>query len=129
LSREIVVGGPASALVNAVQIGPHAFTADEPPPAGSDAGPSPFEIVCAALGACTSMTLSLYARARGIPLEHVTVHLVHSRPARHRIDRTIELGGPLSDAQRATLLEIANKCPVHRAYTEGIDVVTVLSAP
>ena len=127
MSREIVVGGPASALVNAVRIGPHSFTADEPESnGGTDAGPSPFEIVCAALGACTSMTLAIYAKARGIPLEHVTVHLVHSRPGRNRIDRRIELGGTLTDAQRDKLLEIANKCPVHRAYTEGIDVVTVL---
>ncbi len=132
MNREIVVSGASSALANQVTIGPHGFTADEPADkGGGDAGPSPFELVCAALGACTSITLAMYARSRKIPLEHVTVRLVHTRqegtPRRNRIDRVIELRGALSEDERAKLLEIAEKCPVHRAYGEGIDIATKLA--
>lgn len=133
-TREVVVSGAASALLNHVTVGPHAFDADEPPEAGGgDAGPLPFELLCASLGACTSMTLAIYAKSRGIPLEHVTVRLVHTRvqaPGEgqrpNRIDKQIELHGDLTQEQRAKLLEIAAKCPVHKALTQGLDLRSVL---
>jgi putative redox protein len=96
----------------------------------------PFELLCAALGACTSMTVSVYARKRGIPLERVEVTLSYEKvpPAAgaptaappggraDRIQRAIQLTGDLTEEQRAKLLEIANKCPVHKALTAGVDV-------
>lgn len=128
------MAGPATAFVNQVEIGPHGFTADEPPDhGGGDAGPAPFELLCAALGACTSMTLSIYARTKGIPLEAVAVRLTREpvkEPGQrgNRVTRVIELTGPaLTDAQRQRLLEIANKCPVHKALAEGVDVVSTLA--
>jgi putative redox protein len=133
-SRVAVVHGPAAAFANHVTIGPHTFSADEPESAGGiDLGPSPFEIVAAALGACTSMTISVYARSRKIPLEHVTVRVQHTRVTgqpgvrANRMERVIELRGELTEEQRAKLLEIAGKCPVHKALHEGVDVTTSLA--
>jgi putative redox protein len=110
--------------------------ADEPGEAGgTDTGPSPYELVLAGLGACTSMTISMYARRKQWPLEDVIVRLKHSRMyARDceecetkegmldRIEREIVLTGPLTEEQRARLLEIANKCPVHRTLTSQIRI-------
>lgn len=118
----------------------HQFRADEPKEAGGDdAGPTPYEYLLAALGECTSMTLLLYARRKGIPLEKVTVELEDSRiyakdcadcTSRdgyiHQINRKIHLEGPLNDEQRVRLLEIADKCPVHKTLTSEIKFRTQL---
>lgn len=132
--RPAVVHGPAAAFVNQIAIGPHALQSDEPESAGGyDLGPAPFELVAAALGACTSMTISVYARSRKIPLEHVTVRVQHTRVTgqpgarANRMERVIELRGELTEEQRQKLLEIAGKCPVHKALHEGIDVTTSLA--
>ena len=123
-----------------VTIGAHSFAADEPVAAGGgDTGPSPYDLLCAALGACTSMTVSVYARRKGWPLESVKVHVRHSKiHARDcaecetkegmvdRLEREIELVGAVDEAQRQRLLEIANKCPVHRTLTSEISIATRL---
>jgi uncharacterized OsmC-like protein/alpha/beta superfamily hydrolase len=129
--------GPLGQRITA---GRHVLTADEPVPIGADGGPSPYELLLAALGACTSMTVRMYASRQHWPLEQVTVRLRHSRIHAadcadcetrvglvDRIDRTIQFDGDLDDDQRRRLLEIADKCPVHRTLGAEIDVRTMES--
>jgi putative redox protein len=132
---EVIVRS-VGALRQQIDAGSHTFYADEPIDAGGgDAGPSPYELLLAALGACTSMTLLLYARRKGWPLEDVQVRLSHRRdyardceecedqPVRiDLIERRIALTGTLDQAQRTRLLEIAEKCPVHRTLTGTIRI-------
>jgi putative redox protein len=122
--------------------GRHALFADEPGTlGGDDRGPSPYELLLMSLGACTAMTLRLYARRKGWPLARVVVRLKHGRIHAEdcaecetkvglldRIEREIALDGPLDVAQRAGLLAIAEKCPVHRTLASEIVVATRLAA-
>jgi len=107
-----------------VRIRHHRLTGDEYPEiGGEDTAPNPHEFLLAALGNCTSMTLLVYARRKGFPLEKVTVDLEESRDgASTQIRRDIHLEGPLTDDQRARLLDIASKCPVHRTITGEVRV-------
>lgn len=128
----------ASKFQQIISVGKHRLIADEPSEAGGDdTGPGPYDFLLAGLGACTSMTLRLYADRKSIPLERTTVTLKHSRIYAKdcetcetkegmisRIDRVIEMDGKLDDEQRGKLLEIADKCPVHRTLTSEIDIVT-----
>jgi uncharacterized OsmC-like protein/alpha-beta hydrolase superfamily lysophospholipase len=121
-----------------VIIGPHQMLADEPVAAGGeDSGPGPYDFVLAGLGACTSMTMRLYADRKSLPLERVTVTLKHSKIHAEdcaecetragmldQIDRTIAMEGALDPDQRKRLMEIADKCPVHRTLTSEIHIVT-----
>nr|WP_042186546.1 bifunctional alpha/beta hydrolase/OsmC family protein [Kibdelosporangium sp. MJ126-NF4]CEL17342.1 Bll2902 protein [Kibdelosporangium sp. MJ126-NF4]CTQ91430.1 Bll2902 protein [Kibdelosporangium sp. MJ126-NF4] len=122
-----------------ITAGRHTITADEPVPVGNDSGPTPYDLLLAALGACTSMTLRMYADRKQIPLKHVTVHLHHSRVHAKDcedcetktgmvdlIERTIHLVGDLDDDQRQRLLQIADKCPVHRTLQSEIAIRTTL---
>ena len=108
-----------------VQAGEHILLADEPESmGGSDAGPAPFDFVMAGLGACTSMTLRMYAERKGLALSRVCVSLSIDKTEidgvqRNRIARRITLEGNLSEAERQRLLEIAEKCPVHRALSQS----------
>lgn len=116
--------------------GEHALLADEPREAGGDdRGPSPYRLLLMALGACTSMTVRLYAARKGWPVERVTVRLRHFRDyaadckdceskdvAVEHIERVIDFAGDLDDAQRARLLEIAEKCPVHRTLESRVKI-------
>ncbi|MGH6769489.1 MAG: bifunctional alpha/beta hydrolase/OsmC family protein [Xanthobacteraceae bacterium] len=119
-------------------IGKHRLTADEPVSSGGlDSGPSPYDLLLAALGACTAMTLRIYAEHKKLPLERVSVELRHSKVHAadcedcetkegkiDRIERAIALTGALDEEQRKRLLEIADKCPVHRTLTSEIDIRT-----
>jgi putative redox protein len=121
-----------------ITAGTHRFLADEPVAAGGlDSGPGPYDLLLAALGACTSMTLRLYADRKQIPLARTRVRLRHSRiyasdcaeceskeGMLDRIERMISLEGDLSADQRKRLLEIADKCPVHRTLTSEVNIRT-----
>jgi uncharacterized OsmC-like protein/alpha/beta superfamily hydrolase len=123
-----------------VRIGSHRLIADEPIAyGGTNTGPSPYDLLLAGLGACSSMTVRLYADMKKLPLEHVRVRLKHEKVHAtdcadceskdqkiDRIDREIELEGALDDAQRTRLLEIANRCPVHRTLESKVWVETRL---
>jgi uncharacterized OsmC-like protein len=136
--RSVTVRGSAAGFAQEIHAGSHRLHADEPASAGgTDTGPSPYDLLLAALGACTSMTVAMYARRKAWPLEEVTVHLRHSKihatdcadcetreGMLDRIERDIHFTGSLTDEQRSRLLDIANKCPVHRTLTSEINIVT-----
>jgi len=142
MSRTVVVNSERSGLLQAIQIGQHRLQSDEPPDSGNDGRPDPYELLLAALGACTSMTLRMYADRKQWPLQGVQVRLGHSRihaedcatcDAKEgmldQIDVEISLIGDLSDSQRQRLMEIANHCPVHRTLLGEIQIRMSLSAP
>jgi uncharacterized OsmC-like protein len=128
----------SSKFQQAISIGPHRLTADEPVAAGGeDTGPGPYDFVLAGLGACTAMTMRLYADRKALPLERVSVTLKHSKVYAQdcaecetrtgkldQIDRVIAIEGNLDAEQRNKLMEIADKCPVHRTLTSEIHIVT-----
>jgi len=128
-----------SNLQNEVRYGDgRTFITDEPASlGGEDAGPDPYTLLLGALGSCISMTVTLYARRKAWPLEHVTVRLrqqrVHAKDCAeceatidgfvHRVERTVTLEGNLTDEQRARLQEIAHKCPIHKTLSAEIVIV------
>ena len=128
-------------FTNQVIVGRHVIRADEPVAAGGlDSGLSPYDLLCAALGACTAMTIRLYADLKGVPVERISVELKHDKihasdcaecETREgkidRIERLIGFEGNLDEAQRQKLLEIANKCPVHRTLHSEVVIPTRLA--
>lgn len=132
-----------SGLLQDIQVGRHRLLSDEPAAVGgTDQGPSPYELLGAALGACTSMTLRMYARTKGWPLQRVIVTVRHEKIHAQdcascdtkavridRMEREIALEGPLDAAQKKRLLEIAERCPVHRTLSSKVHVVTRLKVP
>jgi putative redox protein len=130
----------AGTYTQQIDAGRHQLVADEPQPIGDDAGPNPYDLLLAALGSCTSMTVRMYADRKGWPLERVRVTLQHSRIHAEdcaecettkgwvsHIDRTIELTGDLDEEQRQKLLAIAERCPVHQTLTSEVNVSTTLA--
>jgi putative redox protein len=109
-----------------------AILIDEPTSVGGlGSGPNPYDLLSAALGACTSMTLRLYAERKGWPLSRVQVSVLHHRPsldARDLFELTIVLEGALDEAQKAKLMQIAEHCPVHRTLDRGSDVTATLAS-
>lgn len=112
--------------------------ADEPVsvPSGLNTGPAPYDFLLAGLGACTAMTVKMYARRKGWPLDDVQIQLSHAKIhqqdllASSRLDqmtRQIKLTGPLEDAQRDQLMQIADKCPVHKTLEAGVQIQTTQS--
>lgn len=133
MSGVVVTENGQGRYQQAVTIGQHQLIADEPVSVGgADAGPAPFEFIMAGLGACTSMTLRMYAERKGLALTHISVALSHAKVevdgvSRDRIERTISLEGELTAEQRQRLLEIANKCPTHRALTQSLVIDSALA--
>lgn len=123
-----------------MKIGNHYYTADEPTSVGgNDFGPSPYELVSAGLSACTAMTIQMYAKRKGWSVNHVEVHTSFGRT--HAVDcescdssdakidtfnREIKLIGDLDDEQRARIMQIADKCPVHKTLHSEVQVITTL---
>jgi len=134
---------PGQAFTHDVLTQSHRMRGDEPREVGGDdRGPTPYEFLLAALGTCTAMTLRMYAERKNLDLGEVQVRLSHSRvhaedcadceSAEGRVDeirRIIHVSGDLTDAQRGRLLEIADKCPVHRTLENEIKVRSSLSQP
>ncbi|WP_416864215.1 MAG: alpha/beta fold hydrolase [Imperialibacter sp.] len=134
------IGGKSSAFATQIQAGKHSFTADEPENVGGlDTGPSPYQLLMGALAACTVITLRMYADRKKWPLNEVLVHINHSTGhmddcekcedttgKTSKFERIIELTGQLDESQRGRLLEIANKCPVHKMLEAGAVVETKL---
>ncbi|MFQ5349171.1 MAG: alpha/beta fold hydrolase [Thermoanaerobaculia bacterium] len=133
---EVLVQGGAAGYANIVQAGAHTLRADEPVSVGgADSGPNPYDLLLAGLGACKSMTMRMYADRKGWPLEATRVRLRHTRihaedceeceTEKGRIDRiAVEVGvdGELDEGQRQRLLEISERCPVHRTLKSEIDI-------
>ena len=140
-SQEVVVEGDYQSLTQKITLGPHQITADEPTDAGGDdRGPSPYELLLASLGACTSMTILLYAKRKGWEIRRVTVWLAHQKIYAQdcqdcetkdgyldHIERRIHIDGNLDDEKRERLLNIANRCPVHQTLTHEIKIDTKLT--
>jgi putative redox protein len=131
---------------NTVQVGRHRLFADEPHSFGGlDSGPSPYDFLAIALGACTSMTLRIYAEARKLPIGRISVNVLHSKLHAEdcencaasagggdrridRFERVISVDGPLADDLKDTLVEIAGKCPVHRTLSFPVNIATSVKA-
>jgi uncharacterized OsmC-like protein len=138
MSRKVIVTAEHSGLLQNITIGPHQLRADEPTAlGGADAGPDPYELLLAALGACTGITIRMYAARKKWPLERVQVQLTHSKihaedcadcetqpRSLDRIERTISFIGKLSTDQLQRLREIADKCPVHRTLSSQVQIHT-----
>ena len=138
VSRRVCVDTKQPRYVEAVSIGGHRLLADEPSEAGgTDAGPGPYELLLSALGACTCITVRMYAERKHWPLEDVHVVLTHAKVhsddcgacetevrMMDQIEMEISLTGALSADQRQRLLEIAGKCPVHRTLTSAVKIRT-----
>ena len=138
--KQVAVRLGEEGFTTEVMIRQHHLVADEPAKVGGkDYGPGPYELVSAGLGACTAMTIQMYARRKKWVVDEVEVHLNHQKdyaedmaaaedqPTKIDVfDRTIILRGDLTDEQRARLLEIADRCPVHRTLHDHVEVKTEL---
>ena len=143
LEGQVIVSESGPKYGQEIVAGRHRLTADEPASVGGgDTGASPYDLLLAALGACTTMTLRMYADRKGWPLEHVAASLshgkIHARDCEacesdtgrvDRIERVLHVRGPLDPEQRQRLLEIADRGPVHRTLENEKEVVTRMADP
>ena len=139
--HRVTVHTPAEGFRTGVAVRQHTLVADEPTEVGgTDEGPTPYDLLAAALGTCTAMTLRMYADRKKWPLTGITVHVEHDRLHADdcatcetkdghidRLRRTLTLDGDLDDEQRARLVEIADRCPVHRTLEGEIMIATELA--
>jgi len=141
MSRNVLVQSGPLKFAQDISVGPHLLQADEPSDVGgNDAGPNPYELLLAALGACTSMTVRMYAERKEWPLQGVQVNLFHARIHAEdcaecetkvgmldRIEMKLSFTGDLSGDQQQRLMEIAEKCPVHRTLVSEVRIDTSLA--
>jgi putative redox protein len=139
--REVIVRSTGRGYAHEIRARTHTLLADEPESVGgTDTGPDPYELLLASLGACIAMTLRMYATQKGIPLAGVSVRLshrkVHARDCadcEHQtgyvdvIDKHVELTGDLTADQRTRLLEISDRCPVHKTITGQVEIRHAIS--
>ncbi|MCB0218669.1 MAG: OsmC family protein [Chrysiogenetes bacterium] len=135
--HEVTLTSKIEGFRQTIQAGPHTLIADEPESlGGTGQGPNPYELLCSALAACTSITIEMYATRKGWPLEGVEVRVHHAKVHAEdcadcegkdglidRMERHIVLKGPLDEEQRERLAVIASKCPVHKTIRAGATVV------
>jgi len=138
----VVTDSGASPYGQRITAGGHQLTADEPADVGgADSGPTPYDLLLASLGSCTAITVRMYAERKGWPLRHVTVRLRHQRihakdcadcetaaGQLDHIERELQFDGELTGEQRARLLDIAERCPVHRMLRSQVHISTTQSA-
>ena len=136
MPRSVRVSSGPSRYLQIISVGPHVLQADEPNDfGGNDAGPNPYELLLAALGACTSMTVRMYAERKQWPLKEVQVSLSYARIHAEdcaecdtkigmvdRIEVEVSFTGDLSEDQQRKLFEIANECPVHRTLISRVHI-------
>ena len=135
MTRAVLVKGGEVRYVQNISVGNHSFLSDEPIEVGGrDAGPNPYELLLAALGACTSITVRMYADRKGWPLHDVQIRLAFvdspnwaSSDVRAAIEEEVSLIGDLSEDQYRRLIEIAGKCPVHRTLSSPVPIQTRLA--
>ncbi|WP_328935863.1 MULTISPECIES: OsmC family protein [unclassified Streptomyces] len=123
MNSRLVIVAEDKGLARSVAIGPHHLTADEPEPAGTDTGPTPVELLLAALGSCASMAVRASAQRHAWPLERVDVAVRFD--AEGQVVKNIGLVGELTSAQRDQLLAVAGRCPVHRLLAKEVTIITV----
>ena len=130
MHSEIIIENTPHRYAQNITIGNHSFLSDEPKHLkGDDLGPAPFDLLLSALGSCTSITLSMYAEMKKIKLESITVRLNYIPPNKiegtnSRITRKIHLEGDFTEEQHHRMLEIADRCPIHRTLRQGVDIMS-----
>lgn len=130
-----VVRDRAQKMKHTVHVREHAFAVDEPAGnGGEDLGPTPHDVYDSALGACKALTTLWYARRKQMPVDDIRVTVerddAEERHGIYRLRVTLDIGGPLTEAQRQELLTVAGKCPVHKLMAQSTtEIVTGLAAP
>ncbi len=133
MHTEVLVENTTNLYTQKITMGNHTIYSDEPKSLkGDDEGASPFELLLSALGSCTSITLTMYAEMKGIKLDVISVRLNYIPPnnidnSPSRITRKIHLEGDFTDEQHHRMLEIADRCPVHKTLRQGVDISSSLS--
>lgn len=123
MNTRIVTVAEGKQLARSVAIGTHRLTADEPEPVGTDTGPTPGELLLAALGACTSMAVRAYAQRHEWPLDRVDVAVRFG--AQGQVVKNIGLVGELTPRSGTSSLAVAGRCPIHRLLTKDVTIITV----
>lgn len=130
MNNEVLIENTTSRYTQKITVGNHVYHSDEPENLnGDDKGPAPFDLLLSALGSCTSITLSMYAEMKKIKLDIISVRLNYIPPNKientpSRITRKIHLEGDFTEEQHSRLLEIADRCPVHRTLRQGVDIMS-----
>ncbi|MBM9591581.1 OsmC family protein [Leptospira sp. 201903075] len=126
---KVVVTTAKTKYETKISSGKHSWIADEPASKeGTDLGPSPHELLASSLGACTSITVRMYADKKGYPLDSVEVHVTIDKrsPEDNQLTRVVILSGNLTEPERERLLSVANACPVHKLLSGKIEIETKL---